>query len=93
MHIGPAKILRGDFLARRRFDQRRAAEKDRALLAHNDGLVAHRRHIGSAGRTRAHDRRDLGNALRAHLRLVEENAPEMLAVGEDFRLVRQVGAT
>ena len=53
-------------------------------------LVAHRRHIGAAGRARAHDAGDLRDALRAHPRLVEEDAAEVVAVGEHLGLVRQV---
>ena len=58
---------------------------------HDDGLVAHRRHIGAAGRAGAHDDRDLGDAVRAHPRLIVEDAAEMLAVRKDLVLVRQVG--
>src|SRR3546814_8820549 len=35
---------------------------------------------------------DLRNALGRHLRLIVENPPEMVAVGKDLRLVRQVRA-
>jgi hypothetical protein len=55
-------------------------------------LVAHRRHVGAAGRARAHHHRDLRDALRAHVGLVEEDAAEVVAVGEDLVLVGQVGA-
>ena len=92
MHIGAAEILGRHDLAGRRLHQRRAAEKDRALIAHDDGLVRHRRHIGAAGRARAHHDGDLRNAGRRHVRLVEEDAAEMLAVGKHLGLVRQVGA-
>ena len=56
------------------------------------GLVAHRRHVGAARRARAHHHRDLRDALRAHVGLVEEDAAEVLAVGEDLVLARQEGA-
>ena len=52
----------------------------------------HRRHIGAARRARAHHDGDLRNAERRQLRLVVEDAAEMLAVGKDLVLVRQVGA-
>ena len=92
VHIGTAQILGRDNLARRRLHQRRAAQKDRALFAHNNRLVRHRRHIGSARRTGAHHHSDLGNALRRHVGLVVEDATEMLAIGENIRLMGQVRA-
>src|SRR6266581_1042504 len=44
MHVGAAEILRRDDLAGGGLHQRRPAEENRALLAHDDGLVRHRRH-------------------------------------------------
>ncbi len=58
----------------------------------DDRLVAHRRHVGAAGRARAHHRRDLRDPLRRHPRLVEEDPAEVVAVGEDLVLERQEGA-
>ena len=89
MHIGAAKVFGADDLAGGGLHQRRAAEEDRALLAHDDRLVAHRRHIGAAGGARAHHRGDLRDALRGQVGLVEEDAAEMLAVREDLVLHRQ----
>ena len=40
MHIRAAEIFGGDHLAGRGLHQRRAAEKDRALIAHDDRLIA-----------------------------------------------------
>ena len=53
-------------------------------------LVAHRRDIGSAGGARAHNRGQLGDAGGRHPRLVVEDPPEVLAVGEDLGLHGQV---
>ena len=92
VHVGAAEILRRDHLAGRRLHQRRPAEEDRALVAHDDGLVRHRRHVGAAGGAGAHDHRDLRDARRRQRRLIVEDAAEMLAVGKDLGLVRQVGA-
>ena len=92
VEVAAAEVLGADLLARRRLHQRRAAEEDRALVADDHALVAHRGHVGAAGGAAAHHAGDLGDALRAHLRLVEEDAAEMVAVGEDLGLVRQVGA-
>ena len=92
VQVAAAEVLGADLLARRRLHQRRTAEEDRALVADDHALVAHRRNVGAAGGAAAHHAGDLGDALRAHLRLVEEDAAEMIAVGEDLGLVRQVRA-
>ena len=90
VHVAAAEILRAHLLAGRRLHQRRAGEKDRALLLHDDGHVRHRRHVGPAGGAGAHDHRDLRDAAGAQVGLVVEDAPEVVAVGEDLVLVRQV---
>ena len=60
--------------------------------AHDHRLVAHRGHVSAAGGARAHHDGDLRDSLRRHPRLVEEDAAEVVAVGEDLGLQRQVGA-
>ena len=92
VQVAAAQILSRNLLARRRLDQRRAGEEDRALVADDDALIAHRGDIGAAGGAAAHHAGDLGDALGAHLRRVEEDAAEMVAVGEHLGLMRQVGA-
>ena len=92
MDVGAAEILGAHDLADRGLHQRRAGEEDRALLAHDHRLVAHRRHIGAARGARAHDHGDLRDALRRHVGLVVEDAAEMVLVGEHLRPLRQVGA-
>ena len=92
VQVAAAELLGRDDLAGGGLHQRRTAEKDRALLADDDGLVAHRRHVGAARRARAQYRRHLRNALGAHGRLVVEDPPEMLAVGKHLVLARQEGA-
>ncbi len=92
VHVGAAELLGGHDLAGRRLHQRRAAEEDGALVAHDDALVRHRRDIGAARRARAHDDGDLRDAGRRQRRLVVEDAAEMVAVGKDLVLVRQIGA-
>ncbi len=49
-----------------------------------------RRDIGPARGAAAHDAGDLRDAERRHVGLVEEDPPEVLAVGEDFGLIGQV---
>ncbi len=93
VQVAAAELLGGDDLADRRLHEGRAAEEDGALVAHDHRLVAHRRHVRAAGRARAEDRGQLRDAHRRQLRLVVEDPPEVLAVGEHLVLLRQEGAT
>ena len=79
-------------LAGRRLHQRWPAQKDGALIADDDAFIRHRRHISAAGGAGTHHHGDLGDAFRRHIGLIEEDATEMVAVGKDLVLVRQVGA-
>ncbi|MNQ89209.1 hypothetical protein D3C85_1045090 [compost metagenome] len=92
VHIGTAEVLGADHFTSGGLHQRRAGEEDGGLVAHHDGLVGHGRHIGAAGGAGAHHHGDLRDALGAHVGLVEEDPPEVLAVREHFVLARQVGA-
>ena len=56
------------------------------------GLVRHRGHVRATRRTRAHHHGHLRDACGRHPRLVEEDAPEVIAVGEDLGLQREEGA-
>src|SRR6202041_4007906 len=89
MDVGTAEFLRRYHLAGCGFYQRRSAEKNRALIAHDDALIRHRWNIGAAGCARTHHDRDLRNAERRHLRLVVEDAAEMPLVREDLVLLGQ----
>ena len=88
--VGAAQLLGGHLLACRGLHERRPAEEDRAGAAHDHRLVGHGRDVRAAGRARPHDEGDLGDPERRHARLVVEDAAEVLAVGEDVRLERQV---
>ena len=92
VHIGPAEFFGADLLASGGFDQRRASQKNGALLAHDDGFVGHGRHIGASGGTTAHYHGNLRDAHGRQGGLVEENAPEVVAVGKYLVLHRQEGA-
>ena len=92
MHVAAAQGLGIDALTGRGLHERRATEKDRALLADDDRLVAHRGYVRAASRARAHDDGELRNAARGQLRLVVEDPSEMLAIGEHLVLTRQEGA-
>ena len=59
VQVAAAELLGRDHLAGRGLDQRRSAEKDRALIANDHGLVAHRRHVRAAGGAGAHHAGDL----------------------------------
>ena len=90
--VGAAELLGGHVLSRRGLHERRAADEDRPGSANDHGLVRHRRHVRAAGGAGAHDRRDLRDPERREARLVEEDAPEVVAIGEDLGLERQEGA-
>ena len=92
VHVGAAQLLGGHVLAGRGLHERRAADEDRAGALHDHRLVAHRGHVGAAGGARAHHDGDLRDPGRRHARLVVEDPAEVLAVGEDLVLQRQVGA-
>ncbi len=92
VHVGATELLGRDLLAGGGLDQGRAAQVDGGLLLDHDGLVGHGRHVGAAGGAHAHDHGDLGDALGGHGGLIAEDAPEVVAVGEDLVLVGEVGA-
>ena len=89
VQVAAAELLGGDDLAGGGLHQRRAAEEDRALVAHDHRLVAHRRHVGAAGGARAEHGGDLRDAARRHPCLVVEDPAEVVAVGEHLVLHRQ----
>ena len=66
MHVGAAEVFRRHHFAGGRLHQRRPGEEDGALPFHDDGLVAHRRHVGAARGAGAHHAGDLRDAGRAH---------------------------
>ena len=87
-----AELLGGHVLAGGGLHERRAADEDRAGSLDDDRLVAHRRDVGAARGAGSHHDGDLRDVLRGEARLVEEDASEVLAVGEDVGLQRQKGA-
>ena len=92
MDVGTAEVFRGDHFTRGGLHQRRASQEDGALVADDNGLVRHGGHVGAAGGAQAHDDGDLGDVVSGHAGLVEEDAAEVVPVGEDFVLAGQVGA-
>ncbi len=92
VQVAAAQLLRGDHLAGRRLHQRRAAEEDRALVADDHRLVAHRRDVGAARRAGAQDGRDLRDARGGEPGLVVEDPAEVVPVGEDLVLHGQEGS-
>ena len=93
VHVGAAQLFGRDFLARGRFHERRAAEKDCPGALDDDRFVGHRGNVGAARGARAHDHGDLRDAFGRHAGLVEEDAPEVLAVREDVGLKRKERAS
>ncbi len=92
MDVGATQFFRADDLAGGGFHQRRAGQENRALVPDDDRFVSHGGHIGSAGGARSHHAGDLRDAQRRHVRLVVENAAEVVAIGKDLVPGRQIGA-
>ena len=92
MDITATQVLSRDDLTGCSLDQRWSGEKDGALITHDDGLVRHRRHIGTTGGTRPHDHGNLRQTHRRHIGLIVKYPTEMIAVGKDFVLIGQIGA-
>ena len=89
MYIPPAQFFRGHHFTRRSLHQRRPPQENRALILDDDGFIAHRRHVCTACRARAHDARDLWNSLGAQVRLVVEDAAKVFLVRKHFILQGQ----
>ena len=89
MQFSATEILGRDHLPGGRLHQRRAAEKDGALVADDDRFVAHRRNVCAAGRARSEHCGDLRDALRAEIGLVVEDPAKVIAVRENLVLTRQ----
>ena len=92
VHVRAAELLGRHFFTGRGFHERRSAEENRAGAFDDHRFIRHRRHVRAARGRRSHHRRDLGDLVRRHDRLVVENAAEVLAIGKDVRLQRQKGA-
>ena len=86
MHIGTTQFLGSHHLTSSGFNQRRASEKNGALFLHNNRLVSHGRHIGTARSARAHHRSDLRDIARRHIGLVKKDASKVFPVWEYFVL-------
>ncbi len=89
MHVAAAQRLSVHALTGRGLHQRRAAEKNGALLAHDDRLVAHCGNVGTACGARTHHHRELRYSESRHLRLVVEDPAEVLAIRKHLVLERQ----
>ena len=92
MNIRAAELFLADNLAGRGFNEGRSPEINCALVLDDDRLVGHRWNVRATRCTKAHDHGNLRYALRRHIRLVEENASEMLTVGEDIFLLGKEGS-
>ena len=91
VHIGTAQFFGTDNFACGGLHQRWATQKNRGLVFHDNGFIAHGGHVRTTGGTATHDHRNLRNALRAHIGLVEKNSSEVISVWKHFILIRQVG--
>ena len=84
--VRAAELLGRHLLPGRRLHERRAADEDRPRALDDHRLVRHRGDVRATRGARAHDDGDLGDAERGQPRLVEEDSPEVVAVGEDLGL-------
>ena len=89
MQVPATEFLGRHNLAGGGFHQRRPTQEDGALVAHDHRFVTHRRNVGTAGGARPEHSGDLRDTGRAHRRLVEEDAAEVIAVGEHLVLSGQ----
>ena len=92
MHLAAAERFHADFFPCRGVDELRPAQEHRALIAYDDGLVAKRRHVGTARRRGPVNDGNLRNAFARHADLIVEDRAELAFVGEDVGLIGQVGA-
>ena len=90
VHISSAEGLGIDILSDGGAHQVGAREEDAPRIPHDDAFVAHDGQVGSSRHAAAHDGRELGNARCTELGVVPEDAAEVLLVGEDLILHRQV---
>jgi hypothetical protein len=86
MDFRAAQLFRGDFFTGCGLDKRGAAQEDGAVALDYYRLIGHGGNISAACRARAHNDRNLRDFLGRHIGLVEEDASEVVTVGEDFGL-------
>ena len=89
VHQSATEVLGADIFSGCGLHQWRSGEEDGALIAHDHRLVTHGRHVGTTGCGRPEHSRDLRDTCRTHVGLIEEDAPEMVAVGKDLVLLQQ----
>jgi hypothetical protein len=88
VHVGAAEFFRRHFLTGRGFDEWRTAQENCSRALDDDGFVGHCGNIGAARRARAHDGGNLRDAFRGHQRLIQEDAPQVVAIREKCRVER-----
>ena len=86
VQLTATQLLRGHLLPDGRLHERRAAQEDGALVAHDHGLVAHGGHVRAARGARAQHGGDLRDAAAGEVRLVVEDPPEVVPVREHLVL-------
>ena len=91
--LATTQILSGNFFPCGGLDEWRSSKEDSSLVFHDYCLITHGWNVGTSSCAWAHDYRYLRNTLRAHPRLIEENASKVFLIWEDIGLVRQVGTT
>eukprot|EP00123_Amoebidium_parasiticum_P022540 comp8961_c0_seq1/m.4156 comp8961_c0_seq1/g.4156 ORF comp8961_c0_seq1/g.4156 comp8961_c0_seq1/m.4156 type:complete len:320 (+) comp8961_c0_seq1:1447-2406(+) len=91
VQVTATQVLSTDDLTGGSTHQGGTGEENCALVADNDGLIGHGRHIGTTSSTRAHHYGNLWDAGSRHGSLVVENTTKVVPVGEHIGLVGQVG--
>ena len=91
VHERAAELLARDLLPDRGLHERRPGEIEPASLGHHK-RVAEDRQVSAARDAVAHDRGELRDPLRRDHRVVAEDATEVVGVGKDVLLQRQVDA-
>jgi hypothetical protein len=92
MQRGAPEVLRRNHLPGCRLHQGRPPQENGPVALDNNCFVSHGGDICPPRGAAPEDERDLGDVAFGHLRLVVEDASEMVAVREDVRLAGQVRA-
>ena len=86
MNVASSEVFCGNLFAGRGFDQGWPSEEDRSLFLNDDGLIAHRRHIGSSCGARSENDRDLRDAQSRHACLIVKDSSKVIAIRKNFIL-------
>ncbi len=92
VRCGTAQHIRFDLFANGGLHEERSGQEDRSGAVYDEGFIAHDGQIGASRHATAHDGRNLRDAFAGEDRVVAKDAPEVLLVGKDLVLHRQIYA-